>query len=98
MQYSSFILVQIGANLAIAAQTGKFMGIRNGIDLDIWDPENDALLPMPYSASNIVEVRRRQQTFFPPCSPSHGQDFSACHMTCEIEGAQHSKQVGENTQ
>ncbi len=32
------------------------MGIRNGIDLDIWDPENDNLLPMPYTASNVVEV------------------------------------------
>ena len=35
------------------------MGIRNGIDLDIWDPENDSLLPLPYSASNVVEVSKR---------------------------------------
>ena len=48
--------MQIGANPAIAAHAGKFMGIRNGIDLDIWDPENDSLLPLPYSASNVVEV------------------------------------------
>ena len=33
------------------------MGIRNGIDLDIWDPENDNLLPMPYTANNVAEVR-----------------------------------------
>ena len=49
--------MQIGANPAIAAHTGKFMGIRNGIDLDIWDPENDNLLPMPYTANDVVEVR-----------------------------------------
>ncbi len=49
--------MQIGANPAIAAHSGKFMGIRNGIDLDIWDPENDNLLPMPYTASNVAEVR-----------------------------------------
>ncbi len=51
------MVMQIGANPAIAAHSGKFMGIRNGIDLDIWDPENDNLLPMPYTASNVAEVR-----------------------------------------
>ncbi len=48
--------MQIGGSPAVAAHTGKFMGIRNGIDLDIWDPENDGLLPLPYTASNVVEV------------------------------------------
>jgi glycogen synthase len=46
------------------------MGIRNGIDLDIWDPENDTLLPMPYSTSNVVEVRHR--TFQHVCMKCHG--------------------------
>ena len=59
--------VQIGANPAIAAHAGKFMGIRNGIDLDIWDPENDSLLPLPYSASNVVEV-----SYDTPCLPQDG--------------------------
>ena len=54
----STAVMQIEANPAIAANTGKFMGIRNGIDLDIWDPENDNLLPMPYTASNVVEVSK----------------------------------------
>ena len=31
------------------------MGIRNGIDMDLWDPENNQWLPMPYSADNVVE-------------------------------------------
>lgn len=31
------------------------MGIRNGIDVDIWDPENDDLLPRPYNADSVVE-------------------------------------------
>ena len=48
--------MQIEGNPAIAAHAGKFMGIRNGIDLDIWDPENDSLLPMAYSARNVAEV------------------------------------------
>lgn len=47
--------LQIGGNPAIAAHAGKFMGIRNGIDVDIWDPENDDLLPRPYNAESVVE-------------------------------------------
>ena len=57
--------MQIGANPTIAAHSAKFMGIRNGIDLDIWDPENDHLLPMPYTASNVVEVRLSHLLYFP---------------------------------
>lgn len=59
--------MQIGGNPAIAAHTAKFMGIRNGIDLDIWDPENDSLLPMPYTSRNVVEVRLCQCP--QPCKP-----------------------------
>lgn len=49
------MLLQIGGNPAIAAHSAKFMGIRNGIDVDIWDPENDELLPRPYNAESVVE-------------------------------------------
>lgn len=31
------------------------MGIRNGIDIDIWDPETDQFLPKHYTADNVVE-------------------------------------------
>ena len=55
------------------------MGIRNGIDLDIWDPENDALLPMPYSASNVVEVRNH--TFQHVYIKCHGDCNS---MVCTV--------------
>ncbi len=46
---------QIGGIPAIAAHAAKFMGIRNGIDVDIWDPENDELLPRAYNAESVVE-------------------------------------------
>ena len=63
--------MQIGDIPAIAAHAAKFMGIRNGIDPDIWDPENDNLLPMPYTASNVVEVRP-SHPIHPPalCKPA----------------------------
>jgi len=31
------------------------MGIRNGIDVDIWNPETDQFLPVSYSADNVAE-------------------------------------------
>ena len=33
----------------------KFVGIRNGIDFDIWDPSNDQFLPQAYSKDSVVE-------------------------------------------
>ena len=46
---------QIAGNPAIAGHSAKFMGIRNGIDIDIWDPQNDDLLPRPYDANSLVQ-------------------------------------------
>ena len=44
-----------GGNPVIASQTHKFNGIRNGIDPELWDPENNQWLPMPFSSKNVVE-------------------------------------------
>ena len=40
---------------AVAPQVGKFMGLRNGIDIDIWDPESDTFLPRTYGPDTVVE-------------------------------------------
>ena len=39
----------------IASQVHKLLGIRNGIDMDLWDPENNQWLPMPFNSTNVVE-------------------------------------------
>ncbi|GAB4820993.1 hypothetical protein N2152v2_008039, partial [Parachlorella kessleri] len=46
---------EIGGNPIIAPNAGKLMGIRNGIDIDIWDPETDPFLPLHYTAENVAE-------------------------------------------
>lgn len=51
-------MLQIGGNPAIAGHAAKFSGIRNGIDQDIWDPENDSFLPQSYDHTNVVEGKQ----------------------------------------
>ncbi|PSC67151.1 glycosyltransferase family 5 [Micractinium conductrix] len=46
---------EIGGHPAIAPNVGKLMGVRNGIDIDIWDPETDKYLPLGYNAQKVVE-------------------------------------------
>lgn len=58
---------EIGGHPALAPHAGKFRGIRNGIDVDIWDPAADPFLPRAYDASSVdagkaaarAELRRR---------------------------------------
>lgn len=46
---------EIGENPAVAPHNAKLMGIRNGIDVDIWNPESDQFLPMNYTHLNCTE-------------------------------------------
>jgi hypothetical protein len=50
-----FAATHPGGNPVIASQTHKFIGIRNGIDPELWDPENNQWLPVGYSSKNVVE-------------------------------------------
>eukprot|EP00798_Chlamydomonas_sp_ICE-L_P004149 gene4149-14248_t len=45
---------EISGQPAIGSNLDKLYGIRNGIDAEMWDPENDPFLPMPYDADNVV--------------------------------------------
>lgn len=46
---------EIGGQPVIAPHNGKLKGIRNGIDIDIWDPETDSFLPKGYTPETVVE-------------------------------------------
>ena len=46
---------QIAGHPTFAANASKLWGIRNGIDAEIWDPEDDPVLPQPYGPDTVVE-------------------------------------------
>jgi len=51
-----------GAMLLFATPTGnthKFMGIRNGIDTELWSPTENRFLPMEYDADTAEQGKRR---------------------------------------
>ncbi|WIA17469.1 hypothetical protein OEZ85_014309 [Tetradesmus obliquus] len=50
---------EVGSHPAIAGQTHKFMGIRNGIDTELWSPTENKFLPLPYDADTAEEGKRR---------------------------------------
>ena len=47
---------------AVAANLGKMFGVRNGIDVDIWDPSTDKFLPINYNIDNFEEGKVRRFT------------------------------------
>ena len=50
---------EIAGNPAIAPHLGKMFGVRNGVDMDIWDPSMDRYLPVPYDAATFDEGKAR---------------------------------------
>ncbi|KAG2492408.1 hypothetical protein HYH03_009353 [Edaphochlamys debaryana] len=49
---------EVGGAPIIAPHAHKFMGIRNGIDPELWSPEENIFLPAPYSSENVVEGKK----------------------------------------
>ncbi|GAB4830860.1 Soluble starch synthase 3, chloroplastic/amyloplastic [Ancistrocladus abbreviatus] len=49
---------EVARNPAVAAHNGKFHGILNGIDPDIWDPYNDRFIPVSYTSENVAEGKQ----------------------------------------
>nr|CAB3480242.1 unnamed protein product [Digitaria exilis] len=54
-QVSNAYSREVSGHGAITPHLGKFYGILNGIDPDIWDPYNDNLIPIHYTSENVVE-------------------------------------------
>ncbi len=50
--------MQVGGNAIIAPHNHKFMGIRNGIDMELWSPEENQFLPLNYSSETVVEGKK----------------------------------------
>ncbi|KAL6843123.1 hypothetical protein ACP4OV_026836 [Aristida adscensionis] len=46
---------EVSGHGAIAPHRGKFYGILNGIDPDIWDPYSDSSIPVHYTSESVVE-------------------------------------------
>lgn len=56
------VMSTAGAMLLFPAPTGnthKFMGIRNGIDTELWSPTENRFLPMEYDADTAEQGKRR---------------------------------------
>ena len=50
---------EIAGAPAIAPNLSKMFGVRNGIDMDIWDPSIDPFLPTAFDTSNFDEGKAR---------------------------------------
>jgi starch synthase len=51
--------MEISGHPAVAPSLGKMFGVRNGVDVDIWDPSSDPFLPVRYDRSTFEEGKVR---------------------------------------
>lgn len=55
---------EISGHPAVAPHLGKMFGVRNGVDVDIWDPSADPFLPVRFDADSFDEGK-----VCPPAAP-----------------------------
>lgn len=56
---------EISGHPAVAPHLGKMFGVRNGVDVDIWDPSADPFLPVRFDADSFDEGKARLPS---PCA------------------------------
>ncbi len=56
-----FTDISCGLGHTLEIHQGKFGGILNGIDYDVWNPASDPLVPHPYSADTFSEKAKNKQ-------------------------------------
>ena len=56
LQVSNSYSREVSGHGAIAPHLGKFYGILNGIDPDIWDPYSDKFIPVNFVHTNIAFI------------------------------------------
>jgi glycogen synthase len=49
---------EVGGTPILAPHLHKFMGIRNGIDMELWNPETCHFLTKGYNADTVVRCTR----------------------------------------
>jgi starch synthase len=56
LQVSNSYSREVSGHGAIAPHLGKFYGILNGIDPDIWDPYSDNFIPVNFLHTNFAFI------------------------------------------
>lgn len=51
----------MGLQELLRARSESMIGILNGVDYDLWDPQHDELIPYPYSAKNLEGKRQNKR-------------------------------------
>ncbi len=56
-----FTGIGYGLGHTLHLHQGKFRGVLNGIDYDVWNPESDRYIPHPYSSTDLVGKAKNKQ-------------------------------------
>ncbi len=73
-----------GLHDSFIALKDRFVGILNGIDTDLWNPETDPYLPANYSAANLDGKRRCKAALQQALALPAGPDIPVIGMTARL--------------
>jgi starch synthase len=73
-----------GLHDSFIALKDRFVGILNGIDTDVWNPETDPYLPANYSAADLAGKRRCKAALQQALALPAGPDIPLIGMTARL--------------